>query len=209
MKSFNYRERAFTLIEILVVLAIIAVIVTFTVPNLEPVLKGSKLKQAADDLERALANAQQVAITQNRPVEFRFFRYDDPDSPGGEEYFRSYQAVQVITSAQDHREVIEEKVVTEVKSFQLPFVLAEGEYSTLIDSDALEQGSAEIPRADNAEYVAFEFRPNGATNLATVDMPHWTLTIIRDTDKAPVIGEFVTLTVDAYNGQVRQFNPGK
>ena len=86
-------------------------------------------------------------------------------------------------------------------------MLAEGQYSTLINSDALEQGSADIPRADNAEYVAFEFRPNGATNLATVDMPHWTLTIVRDSDKAPVVGEFVTLTVDAYNGQVRQFYP--
>ena len=73
MKSFHSRDKGFTLIEILVVLAIIAIIVTFTVPNLEPVLKGSKLKQAADDLERALANAQQVAITQNHPVEFRFF----------------------------------------------------------------------------------------------------------------------------------------
>ena len=208
MRSFNYRERGFTLIEILVVLAIIAVIVTFTVPNLEPVLKGSKLKQAADDLERALANAQQVALTQNHPVEVRFFRYNDPDSPGSEEYFRSYQAVQVITSAQDHTQVIEEKAVTQVESFQVPFVLlAEGQYSTLINSDALEQGSADIPRADNAEYVAFEFRPNGATNLATVDMPHWTLTIVRDSDKAPVVGEFVTLTVDAYNGQVRQFHP--
>lgn len=205
MKTLSYRERGFTLIEILVVLAIIAVIVTFTIPNLEPVLKGNKLKQAADDLERALANAQQVALTQNHPVEFRFFRYDDPDSPGSEEFFRSYQAVQIITSPEDHRQVIEEKVVTQVVSFQLPFVLAEGQFSTLIDSDALEKGSADIPRAYNAEYVAFEFRPNGATNLATVDMPHWTLTIVRDTDSKPVKGEFVTLTVDAYNGQIRQF----
>ena len=207
MKSFHSKGKGFTLIEILVVLAIIAVIVTFTVPNPEPVLKGSKLKQAADDLERALANAQQVAITQNHPVEFRFFRYDDPDTPGSEEFFRSYQAVQVITSPEDHREVIEERVVTQVESFQSPFVLAEGNFSTLINSDALEQGSAEIPRSDNAEYVAFEFRPNGATNLATVDMPHWTLTLIRDTDKKPVVGEFITLTVDAYNGQIRQFQP--
>ncbi|MCP4848418.1 MAG: Verru_Chthon cassette protein D [Verrucomicrobiaceae bacterium] len=208
MKTLKYRERGFTLIEILVVLAIIAVIVTFTVPNLGPVLKGSKLKQAADDLERALSNAQQVALTQNHPVEFRFFRYNNPDSPGSEEHYRSYQAVQIITSPEDHRKVIEEKVITQVESFQLPFVLAEGQYSTLIDSDALEQGVADIPRSENAEYVAFEFRPNGATNLATVDMPHWTLTIVRDTDSKPVIGEFVTLTVDAYNGQIRQFNPG-
>jgi uncharacterized protein (TIGR02596 family) len=207
MKSRNSRDRGFTLIEILVVLAIIAVIVTFTVPNLGPGLKGSKLKQAADDLERALANAQQVAITQNHPVEFRFFRYDDPDNPGSESFFRSYQAVQVITSPEDHRQVVEEKVVTQVESFQSPFVLAEGEFSTLINSDALEQGSADVPRADNAEYVAFEFRPNGATNLATVDMAHWTLTLVRDSDNKPVVGEFITLTVDAYNGQIRQFQP--
>ncbi|MFP6873052.1 MAG: Verru_Chthon cassette protein D [Verrucomicrobiales bacterium] len=208
MKLTKRHERGgFTLIEILVVLTIIAIIVTFTVPNLEPALKGSKLKQAADNLERALANAQQMAITHNHPVEFRFFHYDDPDSPGSEEFFRSYQAVQVITSPENHNQVIEEKVVTSVNTFPLPFVLAEGEFSTLIDSVALEQGSADIPRANDVDYVAFEFRPNGATNLGTIDMSHWTLTIVRESDSKPVIGEFITLTVDAYNGRVRQFYP--
>ena len=55
--------KGFTLIEVLVVLSIIAVIVAFTIPAMAPALKGSKLRQAADQLEALLAGAHQIKTT--------------------------------------------------------------------------------------------------------------------------------------------------
>ncbi|MEE2724274.1 MAG: prepilin-type N-terminal cleavage/methylation domain-containing protein, partial [Verrucomicrobiota bacterium] len=78
----QFRIKGFTLIEVLVVLSIIAVIVAFTIPAMAPALKGSKLRQSADQLEALLARAHQKAITENSPVEVRFFRFEDPESPG-------------------------------------------------------------------------------------------------------------------------------
>ena len=93
----QFRIKGFTLIEVLVVLSIIAVIVAFTIPAMAPALKGSKLRQSADQLEALLAGAHQRAITENRPVEVRFFRFEDPESPGSLPMYRAVQAAQVLS----------------------------------------------------------------------------------------------------------------
>ena len=170
--------KGFTLIEVLVVLSIIAVIVAFTIPAMAPALKGSKLKQAANQMEALLAGAHQRAITENRPVEVRFFKFEDPESPGSLPMFRATQAAQVITNPQDHNDIKYEE--EEVLMIPEPFVLAEKSYSTLVESEALREGATKIPRRELAEFIAFEFRPDGSTNLATVDESHWTLTVMRE-----------------------------
>ena len=200
--------KGFTLIEVLVVLSIIAVIVAFTIPAMAPALKGSKLKQAANQMEALLAGAHQRAITENRPVEVRFFKFEDPESPGSLPMFRATQAAQVITNPQDHNDIKYEE--EEVLMIPEPFVLAEKSYSTLVESEALREGATKIPRRELAEFIAFEFRPDGSTNLATVDESHWTLTVMRESDINKELSpatDFVTLVLDPFNGRVRRLQP--
>ena len=90
------------------------------------------------------------------------------------------------------------------------FVIAEKTYSTLVESEFLRRDEMEIPRSKSAEYVAFEFRPDGSTNLATVDEKHWTLTIMRDTDLGSTLDEsteFITLVLNPFNGRLRRLQP--
>ncbi|MEC7638343.1 MAG: Verru_Chthon cassette protein D [Verrucomicrobiota bacterium] len=200
--------KGFTLIEVLVVLSIIAVIVAFTIPAMAPALKGSNLRQAADQLEALLAGAHQRAITENRPVEVRFFRFEDPETPGSLPMYRAVQAAQVITNPQDHTDVKFEE--EEVQMIPQPFVLAEKSYSTIVESEALREDATKIPRRELAEFVAFEFRPDGSTNLATVDESHWTLTVMRETDlnrELTPATEFITLVLDPFNGRIRRLQP--
>ena len=173
-----------------------------------PALKGSKLRQAADQLEALLAGAHQRAITENRPVEVRFFRFEDPETPGSLPMYRAVQAAQVITNPQDHTDVKFEE--EEVQMIPQPFVLAEKSYSTIVESEALREDATKIPRRELAEFVAFEFRPDGSTNLATVDESHWTLTVMRETDlnrELTPATEFITLVLDPFNGRIRRLQP--
>lgn len=201
--------RAFTLVEILVVLAIMSILIAFSVPALEPAVRGSKLKQAADDLERALATAQQYALAENTTVQFRFYNYDDKSVPGSEQYFRGYRALVQYLDPKDHRNVIESEETTVVDTVAMPqpFVIADdGEMSSLVSNSGLMEGTEEIARSTSADYRAFEFRPDGSTNLITVDEDFWTLTVLRETDTGSELpDEFVTLVLDPFNGQVRRY----
>ncbi|MEC7862495.1 MAG: Verru_Chthon cassette protein D [Verrucomicrobiota bacterium] len=208
MNSVQKKDRGFTLIEVLVVLMIIAVIVAFTIPAMGPALKGSKLRQAADELESLLSGSHQLSITENTPVEIRFFKYEDPESPGSTKMFRSYQSAQVISNPQDHKK--NSYAVGEVKMLPAAFVIAEKTYSSLVESEFLRRDEMEIPRSKSAEYVAFEFRPDGSTNLANVDEKHWALTIMRETDLGSSLDEateFITLVLNPFNGRIRRLRP--
>ena len=208
MNSVQKKDRGFTLIEVLVVLMIIAVIVAFTIPAMGPALKGSKLRQAADELESLLSGSHQLSITENTPVEIRFFKYEDPESPGSTKMFRSYQSAQVISNPQDHK--TNSYAVGEVKMLPAAFVIAEKTYSSLVESEFLRRDEMEIPRSKSAEYVAFEFRPDGSTNLANVDEKHWALTIMRETDLGSSLDEateFITLVLNPFNGRIRRLRP--
>ncbi len=91
-------RRGFTLIEILVVLAIISVIMFLAVPNMGEIIKGSKLTQAGDQVKFYLGLAQQTAVKDNQTFEIRFYQYRQPDQ--SEDEFRSsftaYQMYQLI-----------------------------------------------------------------------------------------------------------------
>lgn len=76
------RRSAFSLIELLVVIGIIALIVTFAIPAIGPILNGSQLTQGSQILADRIAYARQAAIARNRPVEVRFYKYADLDVPG-------------------------------------------------------------------------------------------------------------------------------
>ncbi|OYW26295.1 MAG: hypothetical protein B7Z47_07755, partial [Chthoniobacter sp. 12-60-6] len=96
MTHFPYSERqarrAFSLIEMLVVVAIIAMIMAGVTPALIRTMQSTRLASTGDSLMGAITEAKQLAYAQNVPVELRFFKYTDQDFPGSSvELFRSYQ----------------------------------------------------------------------------------------------------------------------
>jgi len=63
MKMPSNKKSAFTLIEMLVVLAIMAIILSITLPAFGPILRTIKLKSSAENLASTLEAARQYAIT--------------------------------------------------------------------------------------------------------------------------------------------------
>lgn len=179
----NRRRSAFTLIELLIVVVIIGIIAGFGIPAMSGLMRGSALTQAAGQLTDNVALARQHAITKNRAVEVRFYRYGDPEQPGesGNDpstgQFRAFQ----------YFEINESGVILPVGKLQIfpdSMMMSAGEdLSTLLGEPAAGGAQSrlvksndpkfnrsinpELPRniGFNYDYVYFRFNPDGSTDL--------------------------------------------
>lgn len=78
MKKSNARATGFSLIEMILVAAVIAIIAAMGVPLLVNAGNAIKLSRSARDVERELQNARLQAVSTNQPMRLQF----DCPSPG-------------------------------------------------------------------------------------------------------------------------------
>ena len=77
----RHRNRAITLVELLVVIGIILVLAGVSLTAVQPVLEGRDIREGARQLNAFLAGAQNKAISRNRPIGVWFKRLG-PTNPG-------------------------------------------------------------------------------------------------------------------------------
>jgi uncharacterized protein (TIGR02596 family) len=76
------RRTGFTLIELLAVIAVIAIVIAFAVPAANQILRGSQVTLGSQLIGDQLGYARQLAVSKNRTIEVRFYRFGDPETPG-------------------------------------------------------------------------------------------------------------------------------
>ncbi len=209
------RRSGFSLVELLMVVAIIAIISAFVIPAASSIMMGSRLSGAANQVLSALANARQTAIVHNRTVEVRFYQFGDPETPGedpAKPETGRYRAIQAF-EYDEHGAALP---VTSVERLPDGIVFDSNiALSTIFEPRQAKaftpplDAPAILPRGVGTKYncSAVQFTPSGSTKFG---LGNWFVTLHRLTDgdnlSAPP-ANYASVQIEAISGAVKVYRP--
>jgi uncharacterized protein (TIGR02596 family) len=236
----------FTLVELLVVLAVIAIVATLAVPGINSALKGSQLDQAGQMVHDQLNFYRQYAVANNVTVEARFYNFVDPFIPNDTGHYRAMQAFSIRLTASATGALSFTKTPISKPVRLPPSIIFDSGYGTSAgnsicymirtlastSSNVTNLGEANVgsqtPTSDtppdppilnvgtNYTYAAFQFRPDGSTNLAQTNYWSWCLTLhalsagdaLTSTKiSSGALKNYYTIQVDPANGHFNTYRP--
>ncbi len=196
---FRYRERpgrAFTLLEVLVVMAIIVVIVSLSSVSIQGIGSGHKLTTAMGMVTDQIALARQTAISKNARVEWQLIKVPST-ATGQDEAFRLIRLRIFEPKARRWRAIGRSQV------FPVS-IIAAPESSTLLapgSTQTIEDLTYEGQSGQTAEAAMITFHANGRLSMHSAAAHSITLL----DPKYP--NNFVTIQIDPVFGQTRTFRP--
>ena len=226
MRTMPSKNRAFSLLELIIVIFIIGIIAVFVTPAASTILRGSQISQAEQILTDQVKLGRQEALIRNHNIEVRFIQYGDPELPGEKANDPStgyYRAIQLM-------EILDNGAIVPIYPPQIlpqSVVINSGNLSTMINDPSVQPpttarqsrstvdgsgGDPSLPKGINMNYryVYFRFRPDGSTTLSTTSGTIWCITLHNFNDKPTgnnLPPNFVTLQLDPISGSVRIYRP--
>ena len=225
-RAFAPRRRsAFTLVEVLIVIALIAMLLFLTVPGLKDVMKGTKLTTAADQIVADMNLARQTAIKESVPVEVRFYKFFDPTQK--EQRFGAYQAFKLAQDLNKPSEYTADRIAKplfeKVKTIPQGVVIVESEQWSPLLTDESMKGDDKRERVrglipgemdTEAEYRSLIISPEGETSLERTGAKQWYITLVTEAEyriapdpTAIRPKNFIMLQVDPYTANTRRYQP--
>jgi uncharacterized protein (TIGR02596 family) len=215
----KFQSRAFSLIEMMIVLTVLGILFAISAPNLFTMIQATSLSSEGSFLRNQLTQAQQKALSQNADVEVRFFKMADESNAELEELFRGFQYFQFNPSG-------ELVPVSKFYRIRPPVIISES-FSTLLQPGdnrddagkefgflAPTKGKAEVPTGSemiDAEYISFRFRPDGSTDLPgrAGSNDTWYLTLLQGAgaESNTLPDNYFTIQLDPFNGRISEFRP--
>lgn len=198
-------HRAFSVIELLVVVAVLGVLAIMTVPAFNSLVGDARLAQGGDRMVSFLNLARQTALARNLPVEVRFYRY----AASGEES-SSYRAFQAFLIDEEGKA----SPITRMETLPEGVVFSSSsQLSSLLGTDRTKTWSAidpqpVLPQANHYECRAFLFRPNGDAGLPS--SKKWYLTMHKSSaadDLSQPPDNFFTIQLDPQGGAASIYRP--
>ena len=197
----------FTLIEMMVVLAIITLFVTMTTQVANHVVAANNLTMAGESVQDALRSARHLAMVKDRVVEVRFYKTNDAENLAEKAQIRSMQIFLFDADNLNARPIR--------RMIKLPgnVVVSDNEkLSSLMAEDRVKNNwkkqdpKLSLPGSGNG-YVAYTLRflPNGGTDLDTQKLWFATLHAAHEAGEPPA--NYVTVQVKATRGTIRTLRP--
>lgn len=223
-------NRAFTLIEMISVIGIIALLVALVTPTLLDVIRSTRLSASGDSLVNRISLAQQSAVSMGSEVELRFYRYINSSAERpSEDLFYAYQ---VVHSPQAGLE----RALSEVYYLESGIILSRlDQLSPLLQTVNNQRPSTDgnylfkppgSAQPDAVSYAAMRFYPDGSmrmlTSAAAVNgnldaqaraytVPSFDksfLTIVESKDALTAQPRnFFCVQIDSYTGKTRVYRP--
>jgi len=220
-----------TLLELLVVMCAMSLLIGLGTSPINSMLRSGEISQAAQVLADQIALARQMAISTNRQIEVRLYKFIDPQmSPGTAASVRGIQLFEVPDSAiaqataAGGRDSLGYRAAS--KFTRLPgssIIIDSGEIlSPLIGSAA---GGSAVPTMSSGDelgysipavgtaysVVRFSFMPDGSTNLPpqTAGL-QWFITLheaFKGDNLTTPPPNFATLQLLPSNGKIRTYRP--
>ncbi|MDR0534505.1 MAG: Verru_Chthon cassette protein D [Verrucomicrobiales bacterium] len=200
--------RAFSLIELLVVIGIIAMLVGIATPAFMAINRNSQLTQAGQTLIEEFTVARQTALTKNCVIEVRFYAFASAN-----DNVRRYRAVQSFIVDDNGNAT----AVGKARYLPGPVIMdADGEISTLLDTQNAKTNWSDddpqipLPGVGTAYDVRFfQYRPDGSTGLSPIGR-QWFVTL-HNVNSANNPGQlpnnYYVIQVNPLNGIVQAYRP--
>jgi uncharacterized protein (TIGR02596 family) len=210
---------AFTLIEMLVVVAIIALIVAAMAPLVFSSLSASRLTAAGEVMAAQISFARQRAVSLNEEIEVRFYAYDDPEAAGNQVTINAMGMYRTTLEVSGSSAKPTPLPVAETYYLPSGVVIADSPVlSRLLTSAKSEVDQEGAILKASATYRAFRFMPDGTTNILEVlgasgsanqfyNQSYFSLVESRFFDSADVPKNFFAIQVDPSTGRVTSYRP--
>lgn len=192
------RNRGFSLLEVILVLAVMAILIAFALTGYSTLVNASAITTSADTISDHLTDARAIAIAQNITVEVRLYV---PTATGGPSV---YSALQL------HRLKSDGTASPVAKPVFLPASVvmdATAEHSPLIGANSQTVTPDASDTLLNAQTRVFHFLPDGSTDLNP--STNWFLTIRAATssDPAHFPSNWACIRIDAVTGHIQMYHP--
>jgi len=194
---------AFSLIEVIAVVSIIAIVITASVPQISGILTSSRLRTAADAVYSRLLEAQSLAVLFNADTELRL--YEVPDLVGDRPTLRKLRILTL-------RPPEDENTGAEGDAFEPVGTVTDLDNEIEISRDTKHSSIASLGFQDSSEdklgrYISLRFRSDGSPALPPTSP--WFLTIHEKDAHLhhSKLKNFVTIQIDPATGRLRTFNP--
>lgn len=190
------RRCAFTLVELLAVIAVLGLVVALVIPAMGRYLSAYRLNHVGQGLIAELARARMHATTAQRTAALRLYQLPKGDG-STEQVYRMVQVMEYPREGGAARPVGRALEVIEPVAFNEAL-------SSLLTNDGVVRGTTTFRGTDDVPFAEILIYPNGTTSLiATSPHPYLTLTTAHDSPTEPV--DPLVISVDPVTSSFKVF----